>query len=358
MKMIVKLLALFVSLSAQAEVTEKVCLTGTTVKLFPKYGEAFYNGAKLAIDSSASNIVLKKYYYDRTPLAAVDTYKKMANDGCRFVIGFSTGNDLVAINNIVQKLKIPVFSIYGDNSKIVKRNQYIRTLQPSEDYLLRPLFSKLKADIKKIKKILVVTAIDREAMVNYKWAYQKKLNELNIETITVDMLEAKQNLKKIDKLIQRNFDFDALVLLTRSSLGAKIVNKLKQAKKLDGKIILGTKYFGSSALPAFLNYLDDKKVKAYFSRHNCLCDKDLKYTRFISAYRKKYKKEPMVISSSSFDLLNYYIKSMSKKGDSVFDKLDSTSYQGVSGVNILKNGKVEFTKSFQIRVSEDGYIKI
>ena len=81
-----------------------------------------------------------------------------------------------------------------------------------------------------------------------------------------------------------------VILLTRSSLGAKIID-LFSKEKVDINLILGTKYMGSSALPAFYNYLNDKTVTAFFSRHNCLCDKDKAYISFMLKYKRAFKEK-------------------------------------------------------------------
>lgn len=333
--------------------SKDICLTGTTVKLFPKYEEAFYNGALLATKKN-KKVKLRKFYYDRTPLAALEAYKKMVSAGCHLIIGFSTGNDLISISGEAKKLKVPVISIYGDNSEIIKQNEYIHTIQPSPKYLLNPLIEKIKRKNKIFNKALVVTAVDRHAMNVYKKHYLEILTENGIKYKEINILERKPNFTKLNEILE-NEKFDSLVLLTRSLLGSKITGIVKNKNKV---VILGTKYFGSSALPAYLNYLENKNVDAYFSRHNCLCDDDNAYLNFIKKYKNEFNKKPMVISASAYDLVTFYIHSLAKGKESDLLNLKKTEYKGITGVRFSKGLKIDFTKHFQIHISEKGYNRI
>jgi len=330
-------------------------LTGTTVKLFPKYGEAFFYGALLGADGSEFKI--KKYYYDRNPTAPILAYKKMVNDGCSIAVGFSTGNDLIAIDSVSKKYKMPVISIYGDNSKIVEKNKFITTIQPPVEYLLDRLLKTQMKDLIKAKNTVVITAVDRYSMIGYKKEYERIFIRNNIKFDTINLLERKQNLSKVKKYLKNVNTKINIILLTRSSLGAKIID-LFSINDVDINLILGTKYMGSSALPAFYNYLNDKDVTAFFTRHNCLCDKDKAYTDFIKRYKKRYKESPMVISGSVFDVVRYIVKSNSLNGKSLIDKINRTTMNGISGIKFQKNLKKDFSKSFTIKIDKGGYNSI
>ena len=60
--------------------------------------------------------------------------------------------------------------------------------------------------------------------------------------------------------------WDYVVLLTRSLIAAEVSDLIHQ---FASPILLGTKYMGSSELPAFYNYLKNKKVTLFFSRQYC-----------------------------------------------------------------------------------------
>ncbi len=345
-----KVLYIIITILSFNSFSGEVCLTGSTVKQFPKYGDAFVNGAKLALKNS--NVEVKKYFYDRGPESAYRTYVQMVKDGCKVIVGFSTGNDLISINEITKKLKVPVISIYGDNSYVLKKNKYILTLQPEPEYLIDALVPIIKK--KKIKRVLLITAIDRGAMLLYKRAYKKILDKNDINYKEVDLLETTQNLSKVRNVLSHKYKFDSVILLTRSSLGAKITDLI--TSEIQEVTVFGTKYMGSSALPAYLNYLSNKSINAYFVRHNCLCDKNVEYSSFVKRYKKEFEVSPMVISAKSYDAVNFYIKSKKeKKTMNSFMNLSNSEFKGLSGVKISKGFKVDFFKKFVINITDKGY---
>ncbi len=345
----------FILLFPGSSFAKKICLTGTTVKLFPKYGEAFYNGAILGAKNT--DFTIEKHYYDRNPEAPIIAYKKMVESGCSIAIGFSTGNDLAAINDISKKYKMPVISIYGDNSKVIENNRFITTIQPPVEYLLGDLLKIMMKKLTKVKKTVVITAVDRHSMLAYKKEYEEVFKRNTVEFESINILERKQDLSKVTSYLKKIKTKVNVILLTRSSLGAKIID-LFSKEKVDINLILGTKYMGSSALPAFYNYLNDKTVTAFFSRHNCLCDKDKAYISFMLKYKRAFKEKPMVISGSVFDVVRYIVKSNTKKGEALIDKLGRTTMKGITGIEFETEFNKKFTKRFIIKVDKNGYNSI
>lgn len=350
MKLVVTLMTSFI-ISFSFAASLKVCLTGTTVKTIPGYGDAFINGAKLAqksLKDTNYKVKLETHFYDRTALAPVKAMRKMIASNCKAIIGFSTGNDLLAIKNIVKKHKIPVLSIYGDPDKRINTS-HLMTMQPSSDYLVEKLVSKIQSQLKGKKSFLLVKTADRTSMKNYETSYKKFLKGKDITTVNV--IEKTGNLKELGKALTKKYD--AVIILTRSVLAAKVANLIQ--KRLGTlPMVLGTKYFGSSALPAFLNYLENKNVNGYFARHNCLCDKKSSYQDFIKSYQEEFNAKPWVISASSFDAVNFLANDL-KKQNNYFDELKKKSYQGISGVIIGPDFKIQHKNGFVIHITKEGY---
>ena len=135
--------------------TLKICLTGSIEKAIPQYGEAFYNGAKLAVNERSENnkkrVELIYSPHDTTPLAPVSKLNELRNSNCDAIVGFSTGNDLISIEESLKNNPIFTLSIYGDPQSRFDKTNYLRTMQPSSQELVDHLLSKVK--IKKNSKI-------------------------------------------------------------------------------------------------------------------------------------------------------------------------------------------------------------
>lgn len=341
----------------------KICLTGSTEKALPKYGEAFVNGAKLAInelsDSNKKRVKLEINYYDSNPLAPITKLEELRKASCDAVIGFSTGNDLLSIEGSLLERPVLTLSIYGDPQERFNETSYLRTMQPSAQDLINHLFANLPFKIRKDSKVLLITAADRSEMNSYKIAYLDKLKD--VASITqVEVIEQTHDLRQFEGILRKDVKWDYVILLTRSLIAAELSDLIH---KESNPIILGTKYFGSSDLPAFLNYLKNKKIEAYISRQNCSCDTTQDYQSLRSKYFKAYGVEPMSISIDSYDATRFVLqalKSIKLSGEEVLKFLNSkdAKFLGVSSFKVTEGYKVSSTKRFLIKIDENGYKEV
>jgi hypothetical protein len=340
----------------------KICLTGSTEKALPKYGEAFVNGAQLAINDLESKdknrVKLEVHYYDSNPLAPIYKLDEMKSAACDAIIGFSTGNDLIAVEDNLKKDPVFTLSIYGDPQPRFNETTYLRTMQPSASDLVDHLFLNLPFKIQKDAKLLVITAADRSEMISYKAAYLTKLKDLTKKITEVEVIEQTHDLSKLEETLKSKWDY--VVLLTRSLVAAEISDRIQSDS---GTIILGTKYFGSSELPAFYNFLKNKKVQVFFTRQNCSCDSSLNYQKLKEKYTSTYKDNPMSISIDSYDATKFILQSLKAKAlnsKSVITYLNSkdAGFNGVSSLNITEALKLKTTKRFLIKIDESGYNEV
>lgn len=77
---------------------KKICLTGTTVKTIPSYGEAFMLGAELGLDTT--NAKLEQHYLSPSALCAVKALKRMRESNCDGIIRLDTRNVIIAVKKI------------------------------------------------------------------------------------------------------------------------------------------------------------------------------------------------------------------------------------------------------------------
>lgn len=365
--LIVCLLTSILEVSANDH-TLKLCLTGSTEKTIPNYGEAFWNGAVLAKeeleDHIKKKIELELHYYDVTPLAALNGLKSMRKAGCDAIIGFSTGNDLIAVEEELARDPILTLSIYGDPLERFKSTKHLRTIQPSATALLTHLFNDLPHKIHEKSKVLVITASDRSEMVEYQKSVEPILSKLTKNTTYSSVIEQTQDISEFQKIFNQNQEWDFVILFTRSLIAARIVDKFS-ANGLNKKpIYLGTKYFGTSELPAFFNFLKNKNVEAYFSRQNCSCDSSKEYLSFQERYEKQFKKKPMLISVDTFDAVKFLSKSaesLKRIGpDSVINFFNgyNSRFRGVGTMAVEPGFQVKAEDKYLIKVTNKGYENI
>lgn len=364
MKVCVIIFLLALPMASKANDIElKICLTGSTEKALPKYGEAFVNGANLAINelsaSEKRRVKLAVNYYESNPLAPISKLEELRNESCDAIIGFSTGNDLLSIEESLKKKPLFTLSIYGDPQERFNETSYLRTMQPSAQDLVNHLFTKLPFKIKKDSKVLLITAADRSEMISYKDAYLNKLKESGSVT-QIEVIEQTHDLRQFEDVLRKKIKWDYVVLLTRSLIAAELSDLVY---KNSSPIILGTKYFGSSDLPAFFNYLKNKKVQAYISRQNCSCDSTLEYQSLRSKYLQTYSVDPMSISIDSYDATKFVLQSLKTtklNAEQVLKFLNSSeaSFLGVSSLNITEGLNLSSTKRFLIKIDENGYKEV
>lgn len=365
---------LLILLSFQVSANElNICLTGTTVKTIPGYGDAFYNGALLAKKESYPinkkiKVNILKYFYDRTPLAPLKKAKEMVKGNCHAIIGFSTGNDLLAVKDYINNVGIFSLSIYGDRSPKLETVPHLLTFQPTQEYFVDKLFLSLSKKVVSKNNYLVVTAVDRTAMNGYQQEFVSHLKKLKKNILLSSVIEKTGDLDNFVQVYKANkHKVDGVILLTRSVLAAKITDYIYKDRK--GKqlpLILGTGYFGSSALPAYLNWVENKNIEAYFVRMNCMKDTDIQFQKFLHNYTlefplSRFKHGPMIISSYTYDAVKMIINSIQGKNinditiQNVRKAIEQSSYEGITGVKLDKMFRISNKKSFLIKVTKNGY---
>lgn len=351
----------------------KICLAGTLSKVFPNYGDAFLNGAQMALNQSGRNrtdVVLERHLFDQNPLAAAEEFDRMIASGCHIVVGYDFTNDLMLVRKKSLAAKMLIISTYGASNTELDATPNIRTLQVPPKVLARRLINFVGDDLKRnLKEVLLVTTIDWDELVDYRNEAIRLLEAKKTRIHQINLVETTFSLTEVEGFFAKSkARLDAVILFVRSRPAAKIADFL--AEKFPDSIrplILGTKFFGTATLPAFTNMLVNKKVSSYFTHQTSNSDPDARYQEFIKAYREKYKEEPMGLSGLAYDAVSIAIAA-NDMGPSGAASTDITSqrnhlltaagkvtYRGISGIRVEKGLKFSYTKSFVVRTDENGY---
>lgn len=350
----------------------KICLTGTLAKVFPAYGEGFWNGALMGVESaggSPKTVLVEKHFYDQNPLAAAKAMDEMVTSGCHAVIGFDFTNDLMLIRDKAKASSMLVVSTYGASNAALDATESIRTLQVPPAQLITLLLDYTdKKLVKKLSSVLIVTTIDLDELKTFRDEAKVILDGRKVAVQFVSQVEATFNVNEVKEAMKGLKQApDAVLLFTRSRPAAEIADAVYEFYPAGRRpLILGTKFFGTSTLPAFTNMLKHKDVESYFTHQTSNEDPDPSYQTFVKSYREKYKLEPMGLSALALDAVSFVLKSANKA--KLDDKMDpptarknillaakETSFDGVTGVSVKPGLKFEYRKTFVVRTSAKGY---
>ncbi len=349
-----------------------ICLTGSTEGIIPTYGEAFKNGAEMAIapTGKATHFTpqIKTYFYEATPLASARATKKMVEDKCAVIIGYSTMNELLAAQQVLRDTPVPVISIYGEVDERFRETPFIMTLEPPIAYLVDQFKPTLKSLLpaRPGAKALLLTAVDQEGPVKYKAIYAKWLTENGFAVDTFDFLERTLDVEILRRERGTSIpNYQAIFLLSRSVNASNLSDILVElGAKPNAPVLIATKNLGSSQLPAYLDRLKHKDVSVYFPRYNCTTDANAGYQDFVRRYRARYSREPMIVSADTYDALNYVLTSAKRLPQSSEKVISAkalqramklTKFKGITRTEFGENFRISYSGHFVIHVTKNGY---
>ena len=228
-------------------------------------------------------------------------------------------------------------------------------MQPSPEELINHLFKKI--DMKPKAKVLMITAIDRTEMTSYREAYLLNLKRKNIKLTQVEVLEQYMDFSNLKSLLEKDRQWDYVVLLTRSLIASEASDLIHQYAT---PVLLGTKYMGSPELPAFYNYLKNKKVTLFFIRQNCTCSTHSGYQDGVDKYISMFSKKPMAIRLDTYDAVKFILQARNQEKinpQSVIQYLNSSkaNYKGISSLTVEAGLKLSVSDRFLMKIDETGY---
>ncbi len=350
------LLLVFTAISmqqAEANSSNIICLTSRVAENLPTYKSSFENAAYLALQQSKAinQVIIKTYFYANNPLAPAETYSKLKADNCSAIIGFEYLSDLLLAIKLQNNTNIPIFTSYAstENSNILPKNIFI--FMPSYKYLAEKMVIFLQHKFGKLKNVLIITDLNREAMLGYKEAYTTLFKKERIKYDTLDILESDDQLVDKVKNYTHGKKYNYVFLLSGALTASKIANLMNDHQT----IFIGTENFGSSVEQSFYIRLSDKVIRAYFVRNIDFLKFDPKLQKFRTVYIAKYHAEPTVLSAYTYDATRIILETLEKKGTINTDNIFQTNYDGITGAYIKDGAFHRSNKYVILSIGKNGY---
>lgn len=353
---------------ATATAQLRICLTGGNVKVKKLYGEAFYQGAQLGLESRSNQTItvdLRQHYYDPMPLAPITAFKEMMQDLCGVIVGFDTTNDLMAVKSLADKSHPLIVSLYGRLNETLAAAPLLTSLQPPVVSFVNTLMHFMTHDKgHQFNNSLLITSVDSADLLAYRDAYASALTALGARVAQISLLESGFSAAAL--LAQYTPPYDSIFILTRSPIAAAAAAALYDYHHGENlPIFFGTLYFGTAAHPAFSELLDHRPLTAYFSRMETSDDPDPRFVAFAAEYRMKYHVEPMAISALAYDAVRYVLELASHidtrtgqivavTGTELLAAVQDVQFSGITGVEFNRAFRPRHTKSFIIFIDEYG----
>jgi len=326
-----------------------ICLTGKVETILPAYKAAFLNAADLALknNSNTGSFLLKFYFFDNKPLAALRVYHEMLDDNCSAIIGYEYLSDLLLVSKEQKDTNIPIFTSYASSLNADQLPKNIFIFMPSYDYQAEKMVNFLEKKYGHLGNVLVLTEVDTTALAKYKEAYQYILGDKKIRFDTFDFLANDQSFDEKLKLFLRDKHYDYVFVLGAAVGSTKVIDIMNDHKT----VFIGTEYFGSSTNQSVFSRLKDKNVTAYIIRNIDLIKKTKALSDFSENYVMHYKMSPNPLAVYTYDAMNILIRAFDEFKSVSTNDILKLDYIGISKA-YLKNGSFHRSSEYIILLLE------
>ena len=349
------IISILIGVDANAFSPTVICMTGKLETTLPAYKSAFLNAVHLALSKSpiSQQVQVKTYFFDSRPLSPIRAYNQMVRDHCAAIIGFEYLSDLLLITKLQQNETIPIFTSYASSNSWEKLPENIFLFMPSYDYQAKKMLEFLKDKFGSLKKVLVITEIDRVDLAKYKIAYEKQFKQAKI---TYEQFNFIGNDEQVEKklanhlITHKTYSF---IFVFSSAVGStKIINFMNNHKA----IFIGTENFGSSTNQSLFVRLNDKKLSAYTIRNLDFLKQNKRLAHYRREYMKQYKAMPNPLSAYTYDAMKIILKTLEKNHFINTKSILGTNFDGITGVRI-KNGQFYRSNQYVIlSISKKGFV--
>lgn len=302
-----------------------------------EYGQSVQNGIELAVDTynQQGGILgekIKTIVYDDqgNPDASVQLFEKLATeDQANAVIGGLTSPTALPIAPLSAKYNLPMITPLATHANITNGYKSVFRMNSTIQNLGRALahFAYDQLNARKVGIMFDLTNIySTELAEEFKKAFEAKGGRIvSYEGYAKGTTDFSPYLKKI-----KTSSSDVIFIPDYYNPAALI---LEQAKELGINVVTlgGTSWFYRDAVSG----VEDVFEGNYFTDSYALDEPSFINKNFITAYKKKYNKDPNALSALGYDSTVVMLEAMKKAGtiksDKVIEWLEATNLQGVTG---------------------------
>lgn len=307
------LMTFFASCSSKSSDNEIVVgvpepLTGE----YAQYGSSIKEGIELKIaeineKGGINGKKIRAIYQDTKGdvQEVVNIFKQMVGKKIDIVLGEAISSNSLALAELAQKAKVPMITPAGTALDITKDKDYVfRTTftDPYQGEILAKYLSK-----EGIKKVALLINNGSDYSLGVSNAFKKEASKIGIEVYEKSYTNSDKDFKSILTKV-KNENLDTVVIPDYYNTIGLI---LSQAKEVG----LSARYYGADGWDGIQDNFAKLAEGAIFSSQFTTDDTSQEVQTFITNYRKKFGKEPLIFAALGYDSMTIVEKALEKGGD-------------------------------------------
>ncbi len=302
---------------------------------YAQYGTSIKEGIELKIaeineNGGINGKKVKAVYQDTKGdvQELVNIFKQMVNNGIDAVLGESISANSAALAELAQKAKIPMITPAGTALDITQDRDYVFRTTFTDPYQGQILAKYLKKE--GVQDVALLVNKGSDYSVGVAEAFKKEAAKDAIKVYEENYTNTDKDFKTILTKI-KNEGYKTVVIPDYYNTIGLI---LSQAKEIG----LEAQYYGADGWDGIQDSFAKLAEGAIFSSQFTSDDTTPKVQEFISNYRKKFSKEPLIFAALGYDAMTT-LESAFKKGGDLKEALKNTDLDLLTGhVKYDENG--------------------
>ena len=330
---------------------------------FNPFGGYFRDAVDLAVadnkgllDKADISLQLTEFDYGTNDINVIKTVTDAAKSKVLAVIGYNYSSSALLAAPIHIQEKLPMISPSASADRLGKFGKYIHLGSINNEFMAKTL-AKIAAKNLKLKKILVVTAVNCAYCVDLSSVFTKEISKQGGEIVkNISVIQEDTDFSKIAREV-KNLSFDAIFVPDQELTAARII-----AAMVDegiNKPFLGADGWGDEGTE-FFRVLKGKKFTGYSVTHWHPKLKSKKSEKFVNDYLKIYHKLPNDTSVLAYDSMTMLIHAIVKTKNITRETLEVTlnsikDFDGVTGHSYTEQNKAPQKNIILLKTTDSAF---